>query len=129
MIKLRAIDGAEAVYTLIVTQEGNPDSNLANIHVYDAAAAGDSVPIKQRISQDTGFAPAVYAYDVKMPNGTTTAYVEPTGPANSIITYSIVGGDTGTYSSGCIAVPNVSPDDSQVLNIDVQPQGGGGSTR
>ncbi|MDR2489937.1 MAG: cadherin-like beta sandwich domain-containing protein [Spirochaetaceae bacterium] len=126
LVKLRAIDGTEAVYTLIITQEGNPSANLTDIEVYDASTGGNSLTIKQRIDQTSGFSPAVYAYDVKTPNGTGAAYVVPVGqPAGAAVTYSIDGGASQPYTTGRIAVTGLLITDAKTLSISVQPQGGG----
>ncbi|MDR2491181.1 MAG: hypothetical protein LBD20_07255 [Spirochaetaceae bacterium] len=46
LVKLRAADGTEAVYTLIVTQEGNPDNSLT-ISTVTKLAQADSGTIKK----------------------------------------------------------------------------------
>ena len=126
LVKLRAVDGTEAVYTLIITQEGNPSANLTDIKVYDVETGGIAITIKQRIDQTPGFLPTVYAYDVRI--GADTAFIEPLGPPpGASITYSIVGGSSGSYTPGGARIPvsNLSIDTAQVVEISVHPQGGG----
>ncbi|MDR2490915.1 MAG: cadherin-like beta sandwich domain-containing protein, partial [Spirochaetaceae bacterium] len=126
LVKLHAEDGAEAVYTIILTQTGSPDANLTNLKIYNTESGGSALNniIKQRTNPGLGFASDVYAYDVRVPYGTTTVYVEPDAAAGSAITYSIDGAPYAPYG-GRIPVTGYTIFDVQTLNIRVQAQGGG----
>ena len=125
LIKLRAADGTEAVYTIIITQEGNPNANLTDLSVYTHVTNTSPVVTLEQRPGGSGFAPAVYTYDAKAPFGTATVYVAPAADAGSTLTYSIDGAEFQDYTSGRIEVAGLTISDVRILNIRVQAQGGG----